>query len=140
MPKLSPREAREKHARNLKNSTQDIQRGIERVAEAPGKRAASKVQKMRQNLLASIDDGTWESRVGSVSLEDWKTAAVEKGVGRIAAGIDGAAAKVESFYEQLFPHQESIQRELEGMPDLTLEDNIQRMTHAVRRMAEFKRE
>jgi hypothetical protein len=39
---------------------------------------------------------------------------------------------------QLFPHLEKIEAEVKGMPDLTLEDNINRMVHAVRRASEFK--
>lgn len=140
MPKLSPQEAREKHAARLKGATADIRRGVERVTEAPGMAAGRKVDKMRQNLIAALDDGTWKRRVESVSLEDWKSSMVNKGIGRIAAGIDEASGKMDEFFTQLFAHQEGLQRKVEAMPDLTLEDNLNRMVTFVRGMSDFKRQ
>ena len=140
MPKLSPQEAREKHAARLKGATADIRRGVERVTEAPGIAAGRKVDKMRQNLIQSLDDGTWKRRVESVSLSDWQRSMTEKGIGRIAAGIDEAADKMEDFFGQLFQHQEGLQRKVAAMPDLTLEDNLNRMVTFVRGMSDFKRQ
>jgi len=139
MVKLTPSEAREKHARRLKGATEDIRRGVASVNTAPGAQAALKVDKMRQKLLEAIDSGKWENGVKRVSLEEWKGKMVSKGIPRIAAGIDDAAGKVEDFYGQLFPYQDRIKAEIERLPDLTLEDSIQRMTTQIRRMAEFKR-
>lgn len=140
MPKLTPQEAAEKHARRLKGATQDIQAGINRVTVAPGEQAAKKQDKMRNNIVAAIDSGKWASRTRSVSLESWKKAATEKGVGRIAAGIDGARAKVEGFFSQLLPYQENLQNKVNSMPDLTFEDSIQRATEWMRGMKNFKRQ
>jgi hypothetical protein len=139
MAKLTPQEATEKHARRLKGSTEDIRRGVSRVTEAPGIAAAAKQDKMRQRLMESLDSGKWANRVKSVSLQDWQRLMVEKGVGRIAAGIDEAKEKTEDFFAQLFQHQEGLQRKVENMPDLTIEDSINRMSTFIRGMAEFKR-
>jgi hypothetical protein len=64
---------------------------------------------------------------------------VKKGIPRISQGIDAAAPKVEAFFAEFFPHLEKIEAEVKAMPDLTLEDNIQRAVHAMRRASEFKR-
>ena len=139
MSKLTPKEAQEKHARNLKASVPDITLGVDRVTEAPGKKAAAKADKMLARLTESVRDGTWAARVGAVTLEDWKTHMKTKGIPRIAAGIDGAAAKTEDFFSQLFSYQDTLQGTLRGMPDLTLEDSISRMTTWVRGMAKFSK-
>ena len=139
MAKLTPREAQEKHARRLKGATEDIRRGVQKVTEAPGVKAAAKEEKMRANLLAALDSGKWKNRVAAVPLEEWKDKMLNKGVGRIAAGVDEAAVDIENFFGELFEHQDGLARSLENMPDLTLEDNINRMTQYVRGMAEFKR-
>jgi len=139
MAKLTPREAQEKHARRLKGATEDIRRGVQKVTEAPGVKAAAKEEKMRANLLAALDSGKWKNRVAAVPLEEWKDKMLNKGVGRIAAGVDEAAGDIENFFGELFEHQDGLARDLENMPDLTLEDNINRMTQYVRGMAEFKR-
>jgi hypothetical protein len=139
MAKLTAQQATEKHARRLKASTQDIQIGVDRVTESPGKRAAAKADKMRTRLLEKLDDGTWARRVGAVTLEDWKTQMKTKGVGRIAAGIDAAAGKVTSFFEEFLPFLDGVKAEVDRMPDLTIEDSINRMTTQVRRTSQFRR-
>jgi len=139
MPKLTPAEAREKHARNLKASVPDIRRGVERVTEAPGAAAARKQDKMLANLQEAIASGKWARRVSSVSLEEWKRQTLDKGTARISAGVDGAASKIESFYAELFPYEESLQGKIKGMADITLEDSIARATEWMRGMANFRR-
>lgn len=138
MAKLTPQQAREKHARNLKASVPDITIGVGNVTEAPGAKAAAQADKMLTNLTEAVRSGKWARRVGAVSLEAWKADMLNKGVGRIASGIDGAGDKVEAFFEQLFPYQDTLQRKLDVMPDLTLEDSINRMVTWVRGMSEFK--
>lgn len=139
MAKKTPAEAREKWQRNLKASVPDITAGVNRVTEAPGIKAAAKADKMLTNLTESVRDGTWARRVSGVTLEEWKKQMLEKGVGRIAAGADGAAEKTETFFAQLFAHQASLGAEIDQMADLTLEDSISRMTHWVRGMAKFSK-
>lgn len=139
MARMTAAEAREKWARRLKGAIPDIEAGVDRVTEAPGKKAAAKADKMLANLTESVRDGTWARRVGAVSLEEWKAHMKNKGVGRIAAGVDGAAAKAEDFFSQLFAYQDSVKGKLDAMPDLTLEDSINRMTTWVRDMAKFSK-
>ena len=140
MPKLTPQEAQIKYAKNLKNASADIAAGVKRVTVAPGQAAAAKAPKMRQNLMEAIDSGKWAKRVASVSLQDWQAQMLNKGVSRIAAGVDGAAQKSVDFFSQLFPFQEQLQSKISTMPDLTLEDNLNRMTTFVRGMSGFKRQ
>lgn len=137
MAKLSPAERAEKWGRNLKRSGDDIRRGVERVTEAPGVKAAAKQDKMLSRLTAKVEDGTWAERVASVPVGEWREKMINKGIPRISAGVDGANGKVVEFHQQLEDHQERINTELERMPDVSLEDSISRMTHQVRRMSEF---
>jgi len=137
MVKMSPQEYADKWAKRLKGSGAEIKQGIERVTEAPGVKAAAKVDKMRANLLESIDDGTWEKRVAAVSLPDWKKAAITKGLKNIASGADGASDKMKNFAAVLLPHVDQGQSLVEDMPDLTIEDSIARATAYMRHMADL---
>ena len=139
MAKLTPQQAREKHARRLKGATEDIRIGVNRVTVAPGQQAIAKQDKMRQNLMDAIDSGKWKKGLERVSLEDWRTKMINKGIPRIAAGVDDSAGKIENFFADLFVHQDRLKGELEKMPDMTLEDSIQRMVTFTRGMAKFKR-
>ena len=139
MSKLTPVEAALKQANRLKGATEDIRKGIERVSVAPTAQAAKKIDKMRANLLAKIDDGTVKRNLEKVTLEDWKKRASTTGVNRISEGIDNAHNKQVDFYSKLLPAQDAIKAKLQGMPDLTLEDNINRMTTYIRDMAKFRK-
>lgn len=138
MGNKDPRETAEKWGRNLKGASEDIKRGVSRVTEAPGIKAAAKVEKMKSRLIASIDDGTWENNVAAVPLSEWQNKMLTKGVPRISAGVEAANGKVIEFHTQLADHQRTIDAELERMDDITLEDSINRMTTQVRGMASFK--
>jgi hypothetical protein len=136
---LSPDEFADKHARRLKGSVDDIRAGIARVTESPTAKAADKKDKMLQNLTASVNSGKWAQRLRSVTLEDWKAKTTDKGLSRIASGIDGARAKVVDFASQLLPYEANLQQQVNKLPDLTLEDSISRMTSWVRGMSKFTR-
>jgi len=139
MAKLTANEFQEKHARRLKASIDDMRKGVERVTVSPTEKAAAKQDKMKANILASIDNGKWAAGLKRVTLDDWKTKMINKGVNRVASGIDEAAPKVVAFASELLPHIDSVKAKIEKMPDVTLEDNIGRMTEFIRGMSKFKR-
>jgi hypothetical protein len=135
--RLTAAEFREKHARRTKAATADMAEGVKRVTVAPGKLAAAKEDKMKQNLVASIDSGKWRERVAAVDLGEWQDKMLTKGVGRVAAGIDGAGDRVENFAGQLISHQNSLLGKIGSMPDMTLEDSVNRASEWIRGMGKF---
>lgn len=139
MSKLTPAEFQEKHARRLKGAVDDMRKGIDGVTQSPTAKAATKVDKMRTNIMASIDSGKWAAGLNRVSLEEWKDKMINKGLNRVAGGIDGAAAKTTAFAAELLPHIDRGVDTIKKMPDTTLEDNIGRMTTFIRHMSKFKR-
>jgi hypothetical protein len=139
MAKLTAAEFQDKHARRLKAAVEDVKKGIDRVTENPCEKAAAKQDKMLANLTAAVNDGKWSAGLKRVDLATWKKQARDVGANRIAAGIDAAKDKVVSFAEELLPHIDRAKAAISGMPDITLDDNINRMTSFIRRMAEFKR-
>ena len=139
MAKLTAVEFQEKHARRLKAAVEDVRKGIDRVTENPAEKAVAKQDKMLTNLTASIQSGKWAAGLKRVTLEEWKRKARDIGVNRIAAGIDGAKDKVIAFAEELLPHIDRQKAKVDAMPDVTLDDNINRMTTFIRGMSEFKR-
>lgn len=139
MARLTAAEFQDKHSRRLKAAVEDVRRGIDRVTESPTEKAAAKKDKMLTNLTAAVQNGKWEAGLKRVSLDDWKRKARDVGVNRIAAGIDAAKDKVVDFASQLLPYIDRAQTEIANMPDVTLDDNINRMNTFIRRMANFKR-
>ena len=136
--RVTPDEFVEKHARRTKGALEDLRRGVAAVTEAPGVKAAASADKMRARLVESIDSGKWQRRVGAVTLDDWKTAMLSKGVARVPAGIDAAAGKTKKFATQLLAHETTLKDSVDKMPDLTLEDSIARATAWIRGMSKFE--
>ena len=139
MAKLTAAEFQEKYARRIKASVEDIRRGIDRVTESPTDKAAAKQDKMLTNLTQAVTSGKWAAGLKRVSLDEWKKKARDVGVNRIAAGVDAAKDKVQAFAETLLPHIDRGMDKIKNMPDITLDDNINRMTTFTRHMAELKR-
>ena len=137
MVKLTASEATLKQATRLKAALPDITKGVNRVTESPMDKAAEKVDKYLQNVTAAATSGKWQSKLRSVPLSEWKDKFIKKGIPRISAGIDAAAPKVEKFYSKLFPHINAGQEAIKDMPDLTLDDNINKMTAFCRHMNTF---
>jgi len=137
--RLTPIEAAEKQASRLKGATEDIRRGIDRVTASPTAAAAAQKDKMKVKLNAAIDSGKWAKGLQAISLEEWKNKAKNKGVNRIAEGIDGAKAKQVDFYSKLLPAVDAARAKVVSMPSTTLEDNINRMTTYIREMNKFKK-
>ena len=135
---ITPDEFVEKHTRRTKAALEDMRRGVAAVTEAPGVKAAAKADKMRTNLVAALDSGKWARRVASVSVDDWKNAMLNKGVNRVAAGLDASADKTRAFATQLLSHQSGLSDKVDAMPDLTLEDSISRATEWIRGMSKFE--
>lgn len=134
MAKVTPEEFAEKWARRLRGATEDIRRGIERVDTAPGELAAAQQEAMLQNFIESVNSGLWASRVRSVSLQDWKKAAIDKGLARIPAGVEAAQPKMARIAAELLPAVDAAAAKARAMPKVTLEDSIARMTMFVREM------
>jgi len=135
--KLTPEEYAEVWASRLGASVDRIRSGVDRVTEAPGKRAAASVDRFRARILDAIDSGRWGAEVSKVPLETWKALMKEKGVPRIASGANAARPQMAEFARELFSHIERGQAELERMPHVTLDDSINRATAWIRHMAGF---
>lgn len=139
MARLTPAEFAEKHGRRLKGAIEDIRRGIEKVSVSPTEEAIKKKDKMVARLNEAITTGKWERGLKRVSLEKWRELILNKGLQRIPAGIDSARDKVEAFASELLPHIDRGVESVKRMPDLTLEDSINRMTTFIRHMAQFRK-
>lgn len=139
MAKVTAQEFAEKWNRRLKAAVPDIQRGIDRVTKSPTELAAAKQEKMLANLTEAVQSGKWAARLRAVSLEEWKAKARDVGTQRIASGADAALSKQVEFAEQLLPYIDSLKAEIDRMPDLTLEDSINRATAWIRGMSRFQK-
>jgi hypothetical protein len=131
---MTGQQVADKWARRLKGASQDMRDGVNAVTQAPGIAASKKSAKMLEGITRSIQDGTWQRAVASVSLDDWKKAMLDKGVGRIAAGVDGAMPKMTIMADKLMNALGTIKSKVSAMPDNTFEDRLARMNAQITEM------
>jgi len=134
-PKVTEEEFVEKWSRRLKGATEDIRRGVEKVSEAPSKKAIAKKEKLIANLMKAFEEGVWDKQLEKYGLEDWKKDMTEKGIGRISGGVDRSKDKMREFASWLLSRVEAGQRKVKEMPDMTLEDKLRRIETFIRHMA-----
>jgi hypothetical protein len=132
----TPAQAAAKWQQRLSASTAEITAGIDRVTEAPGRKAAQQKQAWLANIQAKADK--WERNVGRVTLEEWRASA-KAGVGRVAQGAQQKQGKVEAFQNEFFPFLERVQQKLASTPRGSLEQNLARMVMNAREISNFKR-
>lgn len=133
---LTPEQFANKQATNLKNNIDSMERGINAVTENPMEKAARDPDKWLNGIRQSREK--WAQRMRGVSLDDWKASMIQKGLPRVAGGIDAAHDKVVAFAEKLLPYEANLQKEIARMPDTDLEASINRMAAWARGMAKFK--
>jgi hypothetical protein len=139
MARLTPQEFAEKHNRRTKGALEDMSTGIQKVSVAPSGLAVAKQAKMLANLTASVQNGTWANRLKAVDLQSWKDKMINKGIPRVSGGLDAAISKVQDFASQLLPAIDTAVAKVKAMPDLTIDDSINRMTTFVRDMSKFRK-
>lgn len=135
----NPQRSAQKWVRNLSGATEDIRAGVEDVTESPMDKAADAAEKYVQRVQEAVNSGKFQQRLRNTPLSKWKDNTLNKGLQRIGSGAQAAQSDVEEFFEELFPYQERLSREVDQMSDVTLEDSIARMTAWTRGMAEFHR-
>jgi hypothetical protein len=136
MPKMTPAELAAKWAQRTGAATADVVSGVDRVTEHPGRKAAAQKAVWQANVAAAADK--WERRVQAGSLEEWK-ARTKEGSNRIASGVQAKKGKVESFWAEFGPFQDSVTATTNAMPRGNLEQNLARMLNQARRTSEFRR-
>lgn len=134
MARVTPAQYAEKWSRRLRGATEDIRNGVNNVTTAPGELAAVQQDALLANFAESVNSGLWASRVRGVSLQDWKQAAITKGIPRIAQGVEAATPKMERIAAELLPAVDAAAAAANALPKGTLEDSIARMTTFVREM------
>lgn len=138
MSNLTPEQIAQKWANRLSSATADIQAGVQAVTVSPTATAAKNPQKYLDGVNKAVQSGKWASRLNAVSLTDWQTATIQKGIPRISQGAQAAQPKMASFMSQLIPFQNTLQAKVNAMPSANLQDSINRMTAWVQGMATFK--
>lgn len=140
MAMSTPAQAAAAWQTGMQNSTQKIQAGVNAVTVAPTQAAAAAADRMLAGIQRAVSSGKWQASLQAVSLQDWKTAMLDKGVNRIATGAAAAKNKVQAFLTQFLPYVAQGKQQLDAtMPRGDLEQNIARAAYMMRHNAQFRK-
>lgn len=135
---LSPDAISDKWKRRITGAVQDIVTGIDSVTDNPMEAAAGKKDKMLANITRSIQDGSWEKGLKNVSLSDWKSKTKAKVSQRLAGGVEESMGKRRNFDTWMVNRLNGVLPRIKEMPDLTIEDSINRVRAFMEHMSKEK--
>ena len=121
----------------MANSTDKLKQGINNVTEAPTQKAAARADAYLAGVQRAVTDRKWQAGLERVTLQDWKTAMLNKGVNRVATGAANAEGKFAEFMTQFLPFLAAGVSQLP--PRGTIDQNIDRATRMMRYNAGFVR-
>ena len=136
--KGTPASRAEKWARRTSAAGADWQAGVQAVTDAPGAKAAAQADAWQQRLSLPETKEKFRRGVGSVPLEEWKTKTAAAS-GRFTGGATAAQDKMARHQQNVEAHMEAGLRQLNQMPNVTLEDRINRTAFWMRHMASYKK-
>lgn len=137
MARVTPEQAATKWSTRLQASTGDITTGVRNVTEAPGIAAARQKQLWVTRVTQSADK--WARRVSAVSLQEWQTAMIDKGINRISGGATAAIPKVTAFMQDFLPYVDQGVQQIRSMPKGNVDMGIARAAAMIRHNAGYVR-
>lgn len=112
--RLDPTMAAQNWVTGLGQAGNKIQQGVQAVSEAPGVKAARNAQGYVNGVQQNVQK--WQRKVAAVSLADWITATIQKGVPRIAQGAQASQGKFQEAVTPLFSYMQSGLSQIDAMP------------------------
>jgi hypothetical protein len=135
---ITPQDMNKKWSTAMKNAIPYIQQGVNNVTESPMAKAALKADKMLNNLTQAVQSGRWATALNNVSLQSWKDVTSKKITSSLSAGVDAAQQKQTAFATWLIGVENAGLAQIASMPDVTLDDSINRSVAWQRYMANNK--
>jgi hypothetical protein len=126
-------------ANKMAASGDKIRQGVQSVTESPTEKAALATDRMVAGIQRAAAEGKIQAGLRRVTLEDWRKAMIDKGVGRVGSGAMAAKPKFQDFMGEFIPWLEAGQRALESTPRGDTETNIQRAVAMMRHNSQFRR-
>jgi len=136
---LNPATVAATWASNLGAATTKMKAGVSSLQTSPTQLAAQAVSKWQAAMADPNTAARYQSGLSRVSLTDWQTAYIQKGLPRIATGAQAAVPKFTQFLSQWLPFIQNAATQVRSMPSTTLQDRINRMVAMVNFEAGFKR-
>jgi hypothetical protein len=127
-------------SQRLQASTQQIQNGVNAVTTSPTQLAAANEAGYLQGVQQAVANGKWRTKLQAVSLSDWKSSMINKGIPHISTGATQAQGKVQTVMGQLLPFIYDTRDAINASnPRGNLQQNMARMNAFVQAMSMYNK-
>lgn len=138
MPRVTPQQAAAQLRSRIGQSGQQYAAGIERVTVNPAETAIANKDKWVAGIQEAIQNDRYAKGLANVTLQSWKQAATQFGTQRYTQSAAKAEENYLRFANDFFPYLQQVENEIAAMPNLTLQDRLDRMLHNANRLHEYR--
>jgi hypothetical protein len=135
----SPQEVAAKWAQRTSSAASDYARGVAQTEKDPTALAIAAGPRLLQNFTAAFNSGKWANNLRRSGKAGWQAAVAAKGATNFSVGVQQAEGKVAEAFGPLLAFEDNLQRQVQGMPNVTDADRENRMLTWVRGMRRYAR-
>jgi hypothetical protein len=124
-------------SQNTQAATQRYSDGVQATQKDQAGLAIAAGPKYLQNVTQAFNSGKWANGLRRVGTQGWKAATIAKAA-NFATGVGASEAKVASAFTPLLAYEQTLQNQVQSMPNVTLQDAINRATAWINGMARYQ--
>ena len=118
-------------------ASQDYAQGVAQTDKDPSALAIAAQARLLANFQSSVQSGKWANRLRAVGKAGWQSAVASKGVSNFQNGVSAARDKVAAAAGPLLAFESNLQRQVQGMPNVTDADREARALAWMRGMRQY---
>lgn len=118
-------------------ASQDYAQGVAQTDKDPTALAIAAQPRLLNNFTQSVQSGRWANRLRASGKAGWQAAVAAKGVSNFQTGVGAARDKVAAAAGPLLAFEANLQRQVQGMPNVTDADREARALAWMRGMRQY---
>jgi hypothetical protein len=115
----------------------DYAEGVAQSAKDPSALAIAAQSRLLANFTQSVQSGKWANALRASGKAGWQAAVAAKGVANFQNGVNAARDKVATAAVPLLAFETNLQRQVQGMPNVSDADREARMLAWTRGMRQY---
>lgn len=113
------------------------QSGVQNVTEAPNAKAAAALPRWIASVTSKAVQDKFVSKNQAVTLDQWKSNTINFGVPNLSRGAQKGQPKYAAFATKFYPFLNNTLSKISSMPNVTLQDRINRAVTLMQENAKF---
>ena len=110
--------------------------GVNATQKDPTQLAINAQARLLTNFQNAVNSGKWANKLRQVGKAGWQ-AAVDAKANNFSTGVNAAVTKVQAAFAPLLQYENTLQQQVDAMPNITDTDRENRMLAWVRGMRQY---